>query len=176
MPEAQLLSVQGGGLFRYGLAPLRQQAPHVHPNFRASVRFAFNHDKTSAPGSPSSPSVSGIESDAWNRRERYASSRRPAIYVPIRLQRWWRRGETSREVLLGLVARTGDRESAISQQFTTARGIDFSTFRDRKPSLLGIPSVFFLRSAPLPRLRGACCICRPHRSFSALRLKIRNDR
>jgi hypothetical protein len=34
------------------------------------------------------------------------------------------------------------RESAISQQFTTARGIDLSTFRDRKLSLLGISRVF----------------------------------
>ncbi|UKZ48945.1 hypothetical protein TrVGV298_003181 [Trichoderma virens] len=51
-------------------------------------------------------------------------------------------GETCREVLLGLVARTGDRESAISQQLTTASAIDSSTSRDKKLSSLGISSVF----------------------------------
>lgn len=84
-------------------------------------------------------------------------------------------GETSREVLLGLVARTGDRERAPS--LSNSQPLEASILRLSATGdcrCLGF-SVFSLAFGTLSRQQGACCICRPHRSFSALRLKIRND-
>lgn len=137
----QLLRAQGGGWSLHGLAASRHQAPHVQ-NFQASS------DRLASTTTKLCPRLKVITKRVGHRVWHLEAPRKRRYEPPtcdLRVQtapELVATGETCREVLLGLVARTGDREGAISQQRTTASAIDSSVSSDRHLSPLENSSVF----------------------------------
>ncbi|KAL7939551.1 hypothetical protein V8C35DRAFT_326512 [Trichoderma chlorosporum] len=135
------MRAQGGGRSQHGLAASRHQAPHVQ-NFQASS------DRLASTTTKLCPRFKVITKRVGH-RVWHLEAPRERRYEPttcnLRVQtapELVATGETCREVLLGLVARTGDREGAISPRLTTASAIDSPISSDKELPPLGISSVF----------------------------------
>ncbi|KAK1254971.1 hypothetical protein MKX08_008966 [Trichoderma sp. CBMAI-0020] len=115
---------------RKGLAASKHQAPHVQ-NFQASSSYCFASTTTKLCPRPK-VITKRVGHRVWHlESRRQLRSETPTcdlrVYTASELVAT---GEICREVLLGLLARTGDRESVISWRLTTAFVIDFSTCCD----------------------------------------------
>ncbi|QYS97106.1 hypothetical protein H0G86_004342 [Trichoderma simmonsii] len=149
-PEASTTAGARRWWSQHGLAASRHQAPPHVQNFQASSdRLALTTTKLCS-------RLNFITKRVGHRVWRLETPRKRRYEPPtcdLRVQTALElvaTGETCREVLLGLVARTGDREGAISQQRTTASTIDSSVSSDRHLSPLENSSVF-LRALHLCR-------------------------